>query len=191
MNAEPDLDLSHPDFGGQPLALLLPALRAALRAADEVSFIVPNPDLGLGLYAGESGPVGLHRSWAVWTDVADLLDAHLLTPRLLSGGTQVRLTLRRRSGALDTAQGYGPDSEFARADKLEDPAFLLSLVEALRRVAPPPGGRVLALVSTLGVSWTHWRWPFPSVPVAWKWSAWIWTLRRWRWRSGGSGQPPS
>ncbi|RTR25724.1 class I SAM-dependent methyltransferase [Deinococcus radiophilus] len=145
MNAEPDLDLSHPDFGGQPLALLLPALRAALRAADEVSFIVPNPDLGLGLYAGESGPVGLHRSWAVWTDVADLLDAHLLTPRLLSGGTQVRLTLRRRSGALDTAQGYGPDSEFARADKLEDPAFLLSLVEALRRVAPPPGGRVLAL----------------------------------------------
>lgn len=131
---------------------LLPALRRELQAAGEASLLVPDPDQGAGLYAGEAGPAGLHRPWAVWTDLADLLDAHLLIPgRVEEGaGARVRLTFRRRAGPLQTAQDYGPAAEFARVDKLEDPIFLLTLVEALRRAAPPAGGRVLSLGVGLG-----------------------------------------
>lgn len=43
------------------------------------------------------------------------------------------------------ARGYGTGGDWARVDKLEDPVFLFTLVEALRRVNPPPGGRVLAV----------------------------------------------
>ncbi len=126
------------------MKLLLPALRRALLADGEVTCQVPDPDLGVGLYAGESGPVGRHRPWGVWTDLADVLDAHLLIGERQPGG-QRHLTFRRRAGRLETAQDYGAESEFARVDKLEDPVFLLTLVEALRRVGPPEAGRVLAL----------------------------------------------
>ncbi|ADY27091.1 Methyltransferase type 12 [Deinococcus proteolyticus MRP] len=137
------LSVTDPHFGQQPMSALLPALRRALEERDEVGFSVPDPDLGLGLYAGETGPAGRHRPWAVWTDLADLLDAHLLIGRREAG--KVRLTLRPRAGRLDTARDYSAGSEFARIDKLEDPVLLFTLVEALRRAAPPEGGRVLAL----------------------------------------------
>lgn len=130
------------------MSALLPALRRALAAESEVSFSVPDPDLGIGQYAGEPGPAGPHRPWAVWTDLADLLDAHLMVGERQPGG-QVQLTLRRRTYRLDPDRDYSAGSEFARVDKLEDPTFLFTLVEALRRVSPPDGGRVLALgVST-------------------------------------------
>lgn len=128
------------------MSAVLPALRRALAEQPEVRFGVPDPDLGLGRYAGEPGPTGAgpHRPWAVWTDLADLLDAHLLIGERCPGGL-VQLTLRRRSHRLDTARNYSASSEFARIDKLEDPVFLFTLVEALRRVQPPESGRVLAL----------------------------------------------
>nr|WP_184028681.1 class I SAM-dependent methyltransferase [Deinococcus budaensis] len=123
----------------------MPALRAALASAGEVAFSVPDPDLGLGLYAGEAAAHGLHRPWPVWTDLADLLGAHLLTPDRLEGG-RVRLRLRAWADVPDPdAAGYGAGGEWGRVDKLEDPVFLFTLVEALRRVDPPAGGRVLAL----------------------------------------------
>ncbi|MFC6591649.1 class I SAM-dependent methyltransferase [Deinococcus lacus] len=132
------------DQGFQPLAALLPRLRLALAGQGEVSFSAPDPDLGLGLYAGEAVPGGRHRSWLVWAEVAEALGAHLLTPERLAGGrVQVRL---RRSGAVARfGSDYGAGSEFGRIDKLEDPSTLLGLVQALRRTLPPPGGRILAL----------------------------------------------
>lgn len=131
-------------FTHEPLARILPAVRAALRSG-EATLEVPDPDLGLGLYAGEAAENGVHRPWAVWTDLADLLGAHLLTPERLPGG-RVRLRLRLRAAGPDPdAAGYGAGGDWARVDKLEDPVFLHTFVEALRRVNPPPGGRVLAL----------------------------------------------
>ena len=132
-------------FTLEPLSAILPAVRAALVDGGEITLEVADPDLGLGLYAGELSVAGRHRPWNVWADLADALGAHLLTPERAGPG-RVRFGLRTltRTPAPD-ASGYGAGSEWARVDKLEDPVLLLTLVEALRRISPSPGGRVLAL----------------------------------------------
>lgn len=150
------------DCGQLPLSQLLPLLRRTLAEHGAVRLRVPDPALGVGLYAGETGPAGLHRPWAVWTDLADWLDAHLLIDEVAGG--EAKLTLQRRSGRLDTAQDYSADSEFARVNKLEDPIFLLTLVEALRRAAPPAGGRVLALGVGSGRELAALALAFPDTP---------------------------
>lgn len=124
---------------------LLPALRRALGETGEVTLCVPDPDLGLGLYAGERTPAGRHRPWHTWVDLAELLGAHLLTPEEAGEG-RVLVRLRAHTPAPEPDEaGYGAQGDWGRVDKLEDPVFLFTLVEALRRVAPPAGGRVLAL----------------------------------------------
>ncbi|GGO35137.1 class I SAM-dependent methyltransferase [Deinococcus humi] len=132
-------------FTLEPLSAILPAVRAALADGGEVTLEAPDPDLGVGLYAGELGVAGLHRPWSVWTDLADALGAHLLTPERVGAG-RVRFGLRAFAPTpAPDASGYGARSEWARVDKLEDPVLLLTLVEALRRIGLPPAGRVLAL----------------------------------------------
>ena len=132
-------------FTCEPLSRILPAVRAALAGTGEVTFTVPDPDVGLGLYAGEVTAQGIHRPWQTWADLADLLGAHLLTPeRVGEGRVCVRLRRYANTPAPD-AEGYGAAGDWGRVDKLEDPVFLFTLVEALRRVNPPAGGRVLAL----------------------------------------------
>ncbi|WP_349774811.1 hypothetical protein [Deinococcus taeanensis] len=117
---------------------LLPAVRDLLRAHGEVTFTVPDPDGGLGRYAGELTAHGTHRPWQTWTDLADLLHAHLLTPQRPADG-RVQITLRAHAPARDPDHaGYGPDGDWARVNKLEDPVFLTTFVEALRRVNPRP-----------------------------------------------------
>ena len=114
-------------FTTEPLSTLLPAVRRALAEAGEVTFSVPDPDLGVGLYAGELTAAGIHRPWQTWTDLAELLGAHLLTPERVPGG-RVRVRLRAHAHRADPdAQGYGA-GEWARVDKLEDPVFLFTLV---------------------------------------------------------------
>lgn len=126
------------------MSVVLTAVRRMLDEVGEVAFEVPDPDLGVGLYAGEVGAAGLHRPWPTWADLAETLGAHLLTPERAGEG-RVRVRLRRQAATPDPdAQGYG-GLEWARVDKLEDPVFLFTLVEALRRVSPPAGGRVLSL----------------------------------------------
>ncbi|ANE42754.1 class I SAM-dependent methyltransferase [Deinococcus puniceus] len=132
-------------FKSEPMSLILPALRRVLVDTGRVTFTVPDPDLGLGLYAGEATSAGIHRPLSVWTDLADLLGAHLHTPEILGAG-QIRLTIQRYAPTpAPDAAGYGTDGDWARVNKLEDPVFLATFVEALRRVNPPSGGRVLAL----------------------------------------------
>ncbi|WP_420594809.1 class I SAM-dependent methyltransferase [Deinococcus sp.] len=130
-------------FGPEPLSELLPLLRTALEDAGEVTFSVPDPDVGEGLYAGEFGPAGRHRSLAVWADVAEVLGARLRTPRVLQGG-RVQLTLQRLPPILREGD-YGPASEFGRVDKLEDPWFLVGFVEALQRAKLSAGARILSV----------------------------------------------
>ncbi|MFB9990629.1 class I SAM-dependent methyltransferase [Deinococcus oregonensis] len=133
------------DFSSEPLSLILPAVRRALADAGRVTFSVPDPDLGLGLYAGEATSAGVHRPLSVWVDLADLLGAHLHTPEALGAG-RIRLTLQQyASTPAPDAAGYGAEGDWARVNKLEDPVFLATFIEALRRVNPPDGGRVLAL----------------------------------------------
>ncbi|QFP75465.1 class I SAM-dependent methyltransferase [Deinococcus sp. AJ005] len=142
--------MPHLSFTVEPLSEIVPAVRAALEGGQEVTLEIPDPDAGLGLYAGElytgvAGPAGRHRPWSAWADLADALGAHLLTPQPFGPG-RARFGLRRYAAApAPDAGGYGVGGDWARVDKLEDPVLLLTLVEALRRINPPAGGRVLAL----------------------------------------------
>ncbi|MFC4454442.1 class I SAM-dependent methyltransferase [Deinococcus sonorensis] len=131
-------------FRHEPLHEILPRLRAALQLHPEVQLRVPDPDLGWGLYPGERTAAGIHRPYQSWTDVADLLDAQLLTPQ--PDGELVQLRFRRLPAAERRLDGgYGAGSEFARIDKLEDPWLLQDLGEALERAHLQIGDRVLAL----------------------------------------------
>ncbi|MFC4426454.1 class I SAM-dependent methyltransferase [Deinococcus navajonensis] len=146
------------------MSALLPAVRRALLEQGEVSLIVADPDGGLGQYAGEPTAAGRHRPWHTWADLADLLGAHLLTPERVGEG-QVRVRLRARVPTPEPdAGGYGAEGAWARVDKLEDPVFLFTLVEALRRVGPPAGGRVLALGVNAGRELDALALAFPDRP---------------------------
>jgi SAM-dependent methyltransferase len=127
----------------QPLSAVLPLLRAELQHAGTVQFTAPDPDVGVGLYAGELGSAGRHRSYATWADMADVLGARLGTPEVLQGG-RVVLTLHRLP-ALDRSADYGEGSDFQRLDKLEDPWFLHGFTEALTRSNLRPGARILSV----------------------------------------------
>ncbi|WP_293910795.1 class I SAM-dependent methyltransferase [Deinococcus sp.] len=129
--------------GAEPLSELLPLLRSELQRAGAVSFSVPDPDSGAGLYAGETGSAGRHRSYATWVDLADVLGARLGTPERQGAG-RVRLTLHRLP-ALDRQADYGEGSDFQRLDKLEDPWFLHGFTEALTRAKLRPGARILSV----------------------------------------------
>lgn len=141
------MSVAIPTYTTEPMAEIFDRLRAELREQDEASLRVPDPDTGhlLGLYPGEVGPAGVHRPYLTWTDLADLLDAHLLTP--LPEAPYVLLRFRRRPTATPdrSARRYAAGSEFGRLDKLEDPHFLHDLREALTRAALRPGARVLSL----------------------------------------------
>lgn len=144
------------------MAIILPAVRSVLTATGEVAFTVPDPDNGMGRYAGERTPLGLHRPWQTWADLADLLGAHLLTPESVRAG-RVRVRLRAYADVpAPDAAGYGTGSHWGRVNKLEDPVFLFTLVEALRRVNPPQGGCVLALGVNAGRELDALTLAFPS-----------------------------
>lgn len=136
---------------GEPLHDLLPLVRSRLDACGEVCLIVPDPDLGVGLHAGERlpGGAGRHRPYRVWLDLAERLDADFLTPRTRPDlPDRVELRLRRHGDrAVRTRERhderYGAASDFVRVDKLEDPCFLDDALEALARIDLPDGARVL------------------------------------------------
>jgi len=135
-------------FTTEPLREILTHLRATIARDTHAEILVPDPDLGIGLYPGELTHAGRHRPYQVWVDVADRLGAHLLTPT--RDGNFVRLrfvrerTDRARPGERH-AERYGADSDFQRVDKREDPCFLEDLQEALARAALQPGARVLSV----------------------------------------------
>ncbi|CAM3385555.1 Methyltransferase domain-containing protein [Deinococcus saxicola] len=157
--------MPHLSFTLEPLSAIIPAVRAALEEGQEVTLDVPDPDAGLGLYAGEISPTGRHRPWSAWADLADALGAHLLTPQP-SGPGRARFGLRRYAAApAPDAGGYGVGGDWARVDKLEDPVLLLTLVEALRRINPPAGGRVLALGVNSGRELDALALAFPRRPI--------------------------
>jgi len=116
---------------------------------------VLDPDRGRGSYAGErvthAGVEYVHRPFRVWADLAERLGCRLLIPRPIEPPL-VQLVFERldpaarlRADAGDATEKYGADSEFARISKLEDPGFVIDMAEALERVDPQAGARVLDL----------------------------------------------
>ncbi|HSK01902.1 MAG TPA: class I SAM-dependent methyltransferase [Kofleriaceae bacterium] len=139
-----------------PLLDILAYVEAELvRDAEAIELDVLDPDLGAGCYAGElvehDGARYVHRPFRVWVDLAERLGLRLCMPRALAPPL-VRIVLERldrtarvHADAADPTERYGTASVFARIHKLEDPGFVLDLTEALDRVAPPAGARVLDL----------------------------------------------
>ena len=147
-------------FTDEPLWRVRDALAVALAALGgegEVSALVPDPDVSARHFDGEpmqiAGRPCRYRSYAVWVSLAESLGARLGTPSGADAGF-VRLTFRPLDPARSWHQTarpagdpekYGADTEFARTDKFEDPAFLRAWDDALALLDPPPDARILSL----------------------------------------------
>lgn len=123
--------------------VVLARIRDLLAVHGEARFLVPNPDLGAGLYPGEKTSVGTHRPYTAWVDLADRLECRFLTPTAHGNFVELRFTPIAPTTRDRSPSRYGADSDFQRIDKLEDPVFLDDMLEALRRTSPPPRARVL------------------------------------------------
>jgi SAM-dependent methyltransferase len=140
------------ELAGLGLAELARRLRAAFaEGATAIELDVPDPDAVDAGGVTAAGPVA--GRWRGWFDLAELLGCRLEAPRALGGG---RAALRlvalppeaewHGAAAKATAgERYADPAGFGAVRKLEHPGFLLPLLEALERVRPPDGGRVLLL----------------------------------------------
>ncbi|GGJ46466.1 methyltransferase type 12 [Deinococcus roseus] len=112
-----------------------------------------NPDLAPGFYAGEQVVIGentyLHHPLRVWLDLADRLECYMRVPEradpLLSITFQKKEPRKRDRTPSGDTEKYGAESEFQRIHKLEEPYFLLDMLEALRSLKLPSDARILDL----------------------------------------------
>jgi SAM-dependent methyltransferase len=171
------------EVGRRPLVEVVAWLRSALAdAADRTpgavaaELVVADPDAGLDRWPGAERRDGApQRGWRAWVDLAMGLGCVLGTPEPLGEG-RVRLAFRplgreapwhadgEASGVpdADPRARYAEAAGFAAVRKLEDPGFLLPFLEALGRVRPPDGGRVLVLGCHRGDEIEALRWLAPA-----------------------------
>ena len=119
-------------FRREPLVEIIEYIRAQRGLA---TIRVLDPDRGRGKYAGEIVDDHVHRPFRVWVDLADRLDMRLRTPRVV--GEHVELVFEPLAAASAPWD--------ARMTKLEDPCFVIDLLEALDRVKLAAATRVLCL----------------------------------------------
>ena len=142
-----------PDLSDTPLFRIVIELEGQLRSSDSAAFLIPDPDLCRGSYAGErltvAGKVFHCRSWRAWNDLAAQLGCRLLTPKRHD---KQRLLLRfeklRDAGSFHRekqSEKYEPESTFARIRKNEEPAFYLPYLRALNRLGADRRKQILAL----------------------------------------------
>ena len=147
------------ELAGHGLAALARRLRAALaEGATAIELDVPDPD---AVGDGDAAPGPVAGRWRGWFDLAEGLGCRLEAPGPLGGG---RAGLRlvplppeadwhadaagAAAGAAASAgasERYADPAGFGAVHKLDHPGFLLPLLEALERVRPRDGGRVLVL----------------------------------------------
>jgi SAM-dependent methyltransferase len=133
-------------FRAESLREILAFVEASVARGEVVELLVPDPDRGRGRYAGELVDGAVHRPWRVWVDLAERLGLRLATPRIVDGDVLLRFEPLDRDAVPARGEGteaYGTESGFARVAKLEDPAFVIDLREALQRANLPPAPRVL------------------------------------------------
>ncbi len=131
--------------GARPLVMVLRWARDVLQRADAFELDVPDPDPGAA-----SPGVPTARTWRAWVDLAEHLGCRCHTPeRITPDLVRVRYSRLEPEAAWHGEAGdderYHPDAPFAAVRKLEHPGFLVPLLDALERVRPPDGGRVLVL----------------------------------------------
>lgn len=147
-------DLERSGLSDRPLHEIVAELRAQLASGGDAEVVVPHPDLGRGHATGvrleQDGRGFIHRSLAAWCDLAERLGCRLALPEAVTEDL-VRLRFEPLGDdppwdpAAPPSERYDAGSPFVRLHKLEDPRFLLDVLEALERAAPAAGDRVLAL----------------------------------------------
>ncbi|MCA9654740.1 MAG: class I SAM-dependent methyltransferase [Myxococcales bacterium] len=136
---------------------ILAHLQARISAgASTIEIVVPDPDLGPGLYAGErvwvDGMPAVHRPFRSWVDLAERLRLRLATPRAAGEG-RVRLVFTRLdpearwepAAGTEPTEKYGASSAYQRISKPEDPGFVLDMADALERIVLPAAPTILDL----------------------------------------------
>ncbi len=127
--------------------------RSALASGGAFELDVPDPDATArtapapGAARDRAAPL---RTWRAWVDLAEVLGCRCHTPeRVAPGVVRIRFSPLEPEAAWHGGAGgalrYEPGGAFAAVRKLEHPGFLVPLLEALERVRPPDGGRVLVL----------------------------------------------
>lgn len=141
-------------FTSEPLSEILTWAQEMLKENTTLVFIVLNPDIAHGMYAGESievdGKNYLYRGYKAWSDLGEILFCRMLTPKIISEYT-VQITYEKldlgdsfhHSEAQE--EKYGTQSRFFALHKNEEPAFLNPYLRALRSVKVGERKRILNL----------------------------------------------
>ncbi len=126
-------------------------------SSDPLTFLVLDPDLGSGHYAGEQIDIGgeayIHRSLKSWCALAELLGYRMRMPH--SSEQKHLVTVRyeklqplssfHADAVEDEREKYGSLSIFARINKLEEPTFAWHYFHALEAVKIHTRKRILNL----------------------------------------------
>lgn len=141
-------------FTYEPLTEILIWAQENLKESNIITFIVLNPDIGRGHYAGETITVNantyLYRSYKAWSDLAELLFCRMMTPKNVCANT-VQLTYEKLDlndsfhRSSDKEEKYGTESKFSAIHKNEEPAFLNAYLRALQSVKVGEKKRILNL----------------------------------------------
>ncbi len=108
----------------------------------EIEFLVSNPSLGQGLYAGEfvecNGNIMLHRSLRVWVNMAQTLGYYIDTPQIINRCKIVikLIPLQQNSfhNITNSKNKYDSNSYFARINKCEESGFWIYYKNALKAI---------------------------------------------------------
>ncbi len=125
-----------------------------LQRGQTLSFQALNPSAIAGRYDGEALTLDSnefrYRSYKAWNDLAEQLNCRISDLRQVSPPfvefTFEKLGCSNRAlTSLPAKEKYGAESEFARIDRLEEPACLFNYSQALERIQLREGAQVLAL----------------------------------------------
>jgi len=129
-------------FNFQSMQEILPILKQSLKYKEKISFIVLNPDIYDGCYAGHifrvEGVDYIYRGYKAWIELAELLTCKMLTPSKINNHL-IQLTfkkLKNNSFHTDKKENekYGITSHFAQIYKMEEPAFFYYYEQALDNI---------------------------------------------------------
>ena len=128
-------------FTDESMLTIVQVLENALEKNTTVTLEVLNPDPYAGLYAGTlvtvKGTPYCYRSLRSWLDLAQQLGCRMLTPLKVSDTTMILHFQKLKTDSFhqehptDKSEKYGSLSSFSAINKNEEPAFLLTYLQAL------------------------------------------------------------
>ncbi len=142
-------------FSNETMFQIINILQNSLKEESYVEFIVLNPDDFSSFYAGQKIIIEdkeyLYRSYKAWIDLAESLFCRFKTPIIIKKHL-VKLTFEKlnkedsfHKQELKKDEKYGIKSTFNQINKNEEPAFLITFINALKNVKVQNRIRILNL----------------------------------------------